>query len=69
MAEIGGAAAGNIIDGYVYRSFHNGRCYELDIRIATSNSGNSDPGTVKNFDYEKVHRTLKTVLESFKFLR
>ena len=37
VAEIDGLATGNLIRGYVYRSFHKGKCYELDIRIASSN--------------------------------
>jgi len=69
VTETDGVATGNLIHGYVYRSFHKGKCYELDIRIASSNLGNYAPGTVKSFDSEKVHRTLKTVLGSFKFLR
>jgi hypothetical protein len=69
VAEIDGVATGNLMDGYVYRTFHKGKCYELDIRIAFSNIGNYDPGTVKNFDSERVSRALKAVLASFKFLR
>jgi hypothetical protein len=69
VTEAEGVATGNVIDGYVYRNFHKGKCYELDIRIASSNIGNFDPGTVKIFDSEKVERTLKAVLASFRFLR
>jgi hypothetical protein len=69
VTETDGVAAGNFVDGYVYRTFHKGKCYELDIRIASSNAANYDPGTVKTFDSERVERTLRTVLASFKFLR
>lgn len=62
-------AAGHLFDGLVYRSFHNGKCYELDLRVASSNIDNYDPGTVKPFDSEKVQRALKAVLASFKFLK
>jgi hypothetical protein len=37
VIETEGVATGNLIDGYVYRSFHRNRCYELDVRIAFSN--------------------------------
>ena len=69
VTETAGLATGNFLDGYVYRTFHKRRCYELDIRVAFSNSANYDPGTLKNFDSKKVKRNLKAVLASFKFLR
>ena len=69
VTEIDGVATGNLMDGYVYRSFHRNSCYELDIRIAFSNNArNYDSGTVKNFDLEEVHRSLKKVLDTLKFL-
>jgi hypothetical protein len=68
VAETDGVAAGNLIDGYAYRAFHGNKCYELDIRIASTNIGDYTPGTVKSFDTEKVRRTLKAVLASFRFL-
>jgi hypothetical protein len=69
VTEIDGVETGNLIHDYVYRNFHGGKFYELDIRIASSNIENYDPGTVKNFDSEKVQRALKGALASFKFLR
>lgn len=63
-----GVETGNLLDGYVYRGFHKNWCYELDIRIATSNPGYADPGTMKGFDLEMVHRRLKQVLDTFKFI-
>lgn len=69
VIETDGAAAGNLIDGVAYRSFHRNRCYELDIRIAFANIGNFDPGTVREFDHEPVHRPLKSVLNTFQFLK
>ncbi len=68
VTEIDGVQTGNLLHGYVYRTFHNGQCYELDLRIASSNIANYQPGTVRNFDSEKVRRALKVVLDSFKFL-
>jgi hypothetical protein len=69
VVKTDGVAAGNYLDGYVYRAFHDGKCYELDMRIALSNIANYEPGTVKNFDLEKVKRTLKAVVDSFTFVR
>ena len=69
VIETDGVATGNLIDGYVYRSFHKDKCYELDIRIASSNPAYADPGTMKNFDLKLVHQRLKQVLDTFKFIR
>jgi hypothetical protein len=69
VAESDGVAAGNFIDGKVYRTFHDGKCYELDIRIASSNIANYEPGAVKSFDLDKVQRMLKPAVASFTFLK
>jgi|SRR5215467_7442441 len=67
--DVGGAAAGNLLAADAYRSFHQNRCYELDVRVAFVSMGAFDPGTVKEFDGEKVDRSLKLALDSFKFLK
>jgi hypothetical protein len=69
VLETDGVATGNLIDGYIYRSFHRDKCYELDIRIAFSNLAYADRGTMKNFDLKAVHHRLKQVLDSFKFVK
>ena len=69
VTETDSVAAGNLIDGYAYRSFHRNKCYELDIRIAFSNPANADPGTMKNFDPKAVQRQLKQVLDTFEFTK
>lgn len=63
------AAAGNRMDGYAYRSFHGNVCYELGIRIASSNLANYDPAKIKSFDLGEVRRSLKKILNSFTFLK
>jgi hypothetical protein len=58
--------------GHIYRAFHNKRCYELSIQIATSSSGGFDPGTIKEFtkqDWDDVFGTLTQVIDSFKSLK
>ena len=67
--DVGGVAAGNLLDADAYRNFHQNRCYELDLRIAFVSIGAFDPGTVKEFDGEAVHRSLKSVLNTFQFLK
>lgn len=67
--DVGGVAAGNLLDADAYRSFHQNRCYELDLRVAFSTVGAFDPGTVKEFNYEAVRRSLKSVLDTFTFLK
>lgn len=69
VTETDGVAAGNLIDGYAYRTFHKNKCYELDIRIAFSNVANSDPGTMKNFGHKAVQGQLKQVLDTFEFAK
>jgi hypothetical protein len=67
--DVGGVAAGSVLVADAYRKFHQNRCYELDLRIAFANIGAFDPGTVKEFDYKDVHRSLKSVLNTFTFLK
>lgn len=69
VTKLESGAAGHMLNSLVYRGFNNGTCYELDINIASTNIANYDPGTVKAFDAEKVERSLKAVLASFKFLK
>jgi hypothetical protein len=69
VIETDGVACGNLSDGYVYRSFHRNKCYELDVRIAFSNPANADPATMKTFDLKTVHDRLKQVLDTFKFVK
>ena len=69
VIETDDAAAGSLMDGVTYRSFHQNKCYELDIRIASSNIANYDPGTVREFERDAVYRSLKSALNTFQFLK
>jgi len=69
VSEISDAGLGNGSSGEVYRSFHGNTCYELDIRVAFAEIGGFDPGTVREFDHETVYRSLKSVLNTFQFLK
>jgi hypothetical protein len=63
-----GVATSHGENGFIYTTFHQGKCYELDIRIASTGIGYTDP-PLKPFDFGRVQRTLEAVLDSFKFLK
>jgi len=67
VTEIDGVGTGHVLDGYVYRTFHRGRCYELGLRIAFNNLPTDDITGSRQFDLEQVRRDLKKVASSFKF--
>lgn len=67
--DVGGVAAGSFLAADAYRNFHQNRCYELDLRVAFVSMGALDPGTVKEFDGKEVDRALRSVLNTFKFLK
>ena len=67
--NVGGVAAGHLLAADAYRSFHQNRCYELDLRVAFVSMGGFEPGDVKEFNYIAVHRSLKSVLDTFTFLK
>lgn len=57
--------------GPAYRTFHDGKCYELGIQTVTSRAV-YDPGTVKEFtkkDWSEVDGRLRKALNSFSFLK
>ena len=57
--------------GPVYRTFHDGKCYELGIQNVISRA-EYDPGTVKEFtkkDSFEVESRLRQALNSFVFLK
>jgi hypothetical protein len=70
-----GTSADNAASLYLstdlYRTFYQGRCYELSISLATNSFGSFDPGTVREFtsnDDQRVRRELTTILDSFRFV-
>ncbi len=69
VIHTGGVATGNTIDQQVYRTFHNGVCYELGINLSGVNPMQYDPPYPKYYDVEKVQSPLRQVLESFRFLK
>jgi hypothetical protein len=70
--EVSDAGMSQGLGGLVYRSFHENKCYQLNIRTAMASSGAFDPGTIREFtkeDWNEVHGRLKQSLDSFKFLK
>jgi hypothetical protein len=65
----GGAGAGHFMDTVAYRAFVSNRCYELAGRIASTNIGNYEPGTIKEFDPGKVRSQLEEVVSSVNFTK
>lgn len=69
--EIGDNWAGGGQSGPAYRTFHNGKCYELGIQTVYSRA-EFDQGAVKEFskkDWTEVDSRLKQALNSFVFLK
>jgi hypothetical protein len=69
--EIGDNWAGGGQSGPAYRTFHNGKCYELGIQTVISRA-EYDPGTVQEFtqkDLSEVEDRLRQALNSFVFLK
>ena len=68
----GGAAAGNQNEDLIYRTFHNGTCFEIRQRITTNSSDvNTVNGGVKSFtenDKNKITKLFDQILSTFKFL-
>ena len=68
-SQDGDAGMGHYVEYNRYRTFVVGRCYAIDISIATTAFGNYDPGTVKEFkaaDRDRVLRKLKQVLDTLR---
>ncbi len=69
--SFGAVATGTVFDMILYRTFHNGRCYEMATGV---NFGDypGDSGETKLFSRAQVklvHEQLRQVLMTFRFLR
>jgi len=68
--SFGDAAMSHRLDGWNYRAFREGDCYELATRIASSAFEVWEPGSVREFtlaDQAKVRAGLEKILKSFRF--
>ncbi len=64
------AAMSHRLDGWNYRSFRNGNCYELATRITSTVYEVYEPGTIREFteeDQASVRAALDAILKSFRF--
>lgn len=59
------AAAGNRYDTSIYSIAKGGQCYGLQLFLHSTNIGNYDPGTVREFDNAKVQAYFREILEGF----
>lgn len=64
-SEFTGAAAGNRYDQVFYRTAWEGKCFEVIFLIHSSNIGNYPPGTVVEYDQERLLHKLEEVLGTF----
>jgi hypothetical protein len=63
----GGAGAGHFMKTQEYRNFRNNLCYEITQRVGSTNIGNYEPGTVKEFNENEVWQKLQLIINTFKF--
>jgi hypothetical protein len=69
-ASGGEGGLGHGLAADVYLTFHNGKCYDVELRETQTSLANFDPGTVKEFKGQaKVSSELRRVLHSFHFLK
>jgi hypothetical protein len=62
---------GHVAAGREYRTFHEGKCYELSIRSTWSDHGADDEPAkdITRKDWEKLNAPLDRALNSFSFLK
>jgi hypothetical protein len=59
--------AGRLVDTEIYRTFHDGRCYQFDLEMSVANMGNYDKGTVREVNGRKVFANLEAIVRSLYF--
>jgi len=63
-----GVGAGNLYESKIYRTVHNGSCYEIVEMLHSGNIGNYPAGTVKEFDKPKFSGFLEKIVQTFAFI-
>ncbi len=61
------AAAGNIYEAKIYRTLHDGTCFEIVELLHSGNIGNYDEGTVVEFDKAEMEGYLEAMVKTFAF--
>jgi photosystem II stability/assembly factor-like uncharacterized protein len=64
-SEFVGAAAGNRYDQVFYRTVTGGKCFEVIFLIHSAEIGNYPPGTVVEYDRERLLHQFESVLGTF----
>ena len=59
--------AGRFVETEIYRTFHDGRCYQFDLEMSVANMGNYDKGTVREVNGKKVFANLEAMVRSLYF--
>ncbi len=70
--EIGQGGMNQGVEVELYRTFHNGKCYQLGVNFATANDPQDfDPPirTLTEKDENEINGRLKEALKSFRFLK
>jgi hypothetical protein len=62
-------AAGSLYEEYVYSVLTETYCYGLRLFIHSSNIGNYDPGTVKEYDRAELENIFRNMRDSFKIVK
>ncbi|HEX8889288.1 MAG TPA: hypothetical protein VF779_08920 [Pyrinomonadaceae bacterium] len=60
-------AAGHLYESTIYRTFHDGRCYQFDLVMNILNINNFEKGTVRQVDYGKFLADFKSMVRSLYF--
>ena len=66
-ADTVGAAAGNRYHSRLYRTLHEGACYEIALTVHTSNIDNYPEGTVEEFNSAQAFIVLEQIFRTFEF--
>lgn len=59
-----GVGAGNIYEQTYYRTVYHGTCYEITYFIHSTNIGNYEPGTIKEFDHGALIQKFDQILST-----
>lgn len=60
-------SAGTVYHRRAYRTFHDGKCYEMSLELQTGNMAAYDPGTVKRVNDKTVFNLVETVVRTLYF--
>jgi len=69
VEPVSDAGAGNLYTSHLYRTLHNGICYELSLTVHTGNIYNYPEGMVTEFDQSKAFNILEEIANTFQFLK